>query len=416
MKKVLIIPAFIALMATSCGESSKGSGEAWAQKYKDEMIQYIGEVLPYVPLNEETIYSGWDEDESCYYIGDDNNTDLLSDYGSRLTSKANWTATVDSNNQVCYTKKTDIGTLWLYAQWLDESDSAVAGNEIDVYVDSDPVIPTGDPVDGTFTVLFKDYLNDGDMFDGSTLSSFIAAPGITFAAAKGTNSSTNPKYYSNGASLRLYSGNTYTISADNITKIEFELVFDNDGKAGSNMDIVSGGGSYSYDSSSKIGTWTGEAESIKFSVPSSQKQTRIASITVTGSFSGEGDTPVGPGEDERTPLSVAKDIAYNLFGPDVDYNTDVELYEGDYYVTAVSDLASAKATVDEGKNYLPDYLELETDTVEDTAEPGFWYAIYLDIDFNTNGIVVQINSYIDDDNDLLLEYLIYDYWSSMVYE
>lgn len=413
MKKIFLIPTAIALLASSCGSSSGEIGESWAQKYKDEMIQYIGEVLPYVPFNSDTIYSGWKEDENCYYIGDYNDNDLLADYGTKLTKNGNWTATTDAQSNICYTKESSVGTLWLYAKWYEADTDAAAGNEIQVYVDGGSVIPGEEPVDGTFTVDLADYLKDGDTFDGSTLSSFTATPGITFTATKGSNTSNAPKYYSNGASLRLYTGNTYTISANNITKIEFNLVFDDNGKAGSKMDIVSGGGSYSYDSSSKVGTWTGEAGSIQFKVPSGQKQTRIASITVTGSFSGEGGSPVDPGEDERTTLSVAKDIAFNLFGPDVNYDTDVELYEGNYYVTTLSELETAQATVEEGKKYLPDYVELDTDTVEDTEEAGFWYAIYLDVDFDNNGIVVQINSYVDDDNGLLLEYLIYDYWNSL---
>ncbi len=413
MKKIFLIPIVIALLASSCGSSSGEAGESWAQKYKDEMIQYIGEVLPYVPFNSDTIYSDWEEDENCYYIGDYNDNDLLADYGTKLTKNGDWTATTDTQSNICYTKESSVGTLWLYAKWYEADTDAAAGNEIQVYVDGGSVIPGEEPVDGTFTVDLADYLKDGDTFDGSAISSFTATPGITFTAAKGSNTSNAPKYYSNGASLRLYTGNTYTISANNITKIEFNLVFDDNGKAGSKMDIVSGGGSYSYDSSSKVGTWTGEAGSIQFKVPSDQKQTRIASITVTGSFSGEGGSPVDPGEDERTTLSVAKDIAFNLFGPDVNYDTDVELYEGDYYVTTLSELETAQATVEEGKKYLPDYVELYTDTVEDTKEAGFWYAIYLDVDFDNNGIVVQVNSYIDDDNGLLLEYLIYDYWNSL---
>lgn len=403
MKKIFLIPTVIALLASSCGSSSGEIGESWAQKYKDEMIQYIGEVLPYVPFNSDTIYSGWEEDENCYYIGDYNDNDLLADYGTKLTKNGNWTATTDAQSNICYAKESSVGTLWLYAKWYEADTDADAGNEIQVYVDGGQVIPTGE-VTGTYT--FK--MSDAGWANQEVISEKTIAPGLVVNASK-NGGSNDPTYYNNGADLRLYTKNSITFSAINMTEIDFTFTRIDD-----NTTFTPDSGTFTPNVSGKSGKWVGEASSVTFTMGSTTgKQYRISEVTVTGTFSGEGGSPVDPGEDERTTLSVAKDIAFNLFGPDVDYDTDVELYEGDYYVTALSELETAQATVEEGKKYLPDYVELYTDTVEDTKEAGFWYAIYLDVDFDNNGIVVQINSYIDDDNGLLLEYLIYDYWNSL---
>lgn len=264
--------------------------------------------------------------------------------------------------------------------------------------------PGGDqPVTGTFT--FE--MSKMGWTSGEENPKVTADPGLTIKAEQGENKSTPPKYWegteATDKTLRLYAQNTLTLSANEITKIEFSYTIRDSQTMSPSVGSLS----------SNI--WTGSSSSVTFTL-GSKGQIRIIEMKVTGTFSSGGSTPVDPVdpvEDERTTLSVAKDIAFNLFGPDVDYDTDVELYEGDYYVTALSELETAQATVEEGKKYLPDYVELDTDTVEDTQEAGFWYAIYLDVDFDNNGIVVQINSYVDDDNGLLLEYLIYDYWNSL---
>ena len=98
--------------------------------------------------------------------------------------------------------------------------------------------------------------------------------GLTFSFDSGVNTQYAPKYYSNGASARIYAGNTMTISAvAPITKIVFTFV--------NNYAFQSGGFELSdgeYTLTTK--TWTGSAESITFT-NTSTKQWRIVSMTVT---------------------------------------------------------------------------------------------------------------------------------------
>jgi len=98
-------------------------------------------------------------------------------------------------------------------------------------------------------------------------------------------SSITPKYYTTGAAVRVYSGNTMTISAATpITKIEFTF-------AGTNYALKSGGYDFSdgtYALASK--TWTGSAESITLT-NTSTGQIRIVSMTVT--YGGHPDNIAG---------------------------------------------------------------------------------------------------------------------------
>ena len=102
--------------------------------------------------------------------------------------------------------------------------------------------------------------------------------------AKGSNTSNAPKYYNNGTNLRMYAGNTLTISAPSgstLTSIEFTF-------SGSNYDNLSASlGSYSNCK------WSGNAESVIFTT-AAVKQTRITKVVVTYSTSGgnvDGDEP-----------------------------------------------------------------------------------------------------------------------------
>ena len=402
MKKLFMLPALFALAVTGCGgDDPTPSGDVgWAQDVKEEMTEYLGLVLPYVQLDTATLYHGWNEDEGAYFIGDDSETNVLDGYGDRLL-RTGWTL-VDNAGYPEYTKSTEVGDLTLHAEWYEASDLYPCGNEIAVYVDGEGG-GGDDPVTGTYEFLMSDY----GWSDAEVISETTLAPGLTIDASK-NGGSNDPKYYASGASIRLYPNNSITFSADNMTKIEFTFTRIDD-----NFAFNPDSGTFSADYAAKTGVWTGDASSVTFTLGSgSGKQIRISAVKVTGTFSGGGVTPIEPSD--RTPLSVAMDIAYNLFGEEVDYETDIEIDGSDYYVTASSPLTSEKDTVEAGKAYLPDYVELDTDTTEDT-EDEMWYAIYIDEDFMNNGIVVQINSYTEN-GSVILEYLIYDYWSEMVYE
>ena len=102
--------------------------------------------------------------------------------------------------------------------------------------------------------------------------------GTSFKVAfnKGSNSNT-PKYYTTGSAVRVYAGNYFTVSSDyTITKIK--LTFD----SGENDNaITTDSGAYSN------GIWTGEVNSVKFTVSGSKGHRRIKTIEVTYIVSGD---------------------------------------------------------------------------------------------------------------------------------
>lgn len=87
---------------------------------------------------------------------------------------------------------------------------------------------------------------------------------------KGTNSSNGPKYYDNGASVRAYGGNTFTVSSDS-TITEIDLTFGSGDKTNT-ISVDSG----TYDA----GVWKGSANSVKFTIDGTSGHRRIASLTV----------------------------------------------------------------------------------------------------------------------------------------
>lgn len=91
---------------------------------------------------------------------------------------------------------------------------------------------------------------------------------ITFA--KGTGSTT-PKYYTTGAAIRAYGGNTVTVAADaNMSQIAFTF-----GSGEGTNEITASTGTYSN------GTWTGDAESVVFTIGGTSGHRRFASVAVT---------------------------------------------------------------------------------------------------------------------------------------
>ncbi len=91
---------------------------------------------------------------------------------------------------------------------------------------------------------------------------------LTFSKADGSN---DPQYYDTGTALRLYAGNTMTVSSEKtITKIVLSF----SSGEGSN-EITTDKDSYS------DGTWTGSATSVTYSIGGTNGHRRIASVTVT---------------------------------------------------------------------------------------------------------------------------------------
>lgn len=98
----------------------------------------------------------------------------------------------------------------------------------------------------------------------------------TLEQGEGVNA---PKYYTTGAALRMYAGNTLTINSEKeIVKIAFAFDTNNGAKIPA---FEASTGEVEIAESGETGTWTGEATEIVLSVPSvSGMQTRIQTIEV----------------------------------------------------------------------------------------------------------------------------------------
>jgi|GEM_PF-5742932 len=114
----------------------------------------------------------------------------------------------------------------------------------------------------------------------STKQNYTNQQAITSATAgevaidfnKGTNSN-EPKYYTSGTAIRVYGGGYFTVTAP-AGQVITKVVLGFGSSDGSNT-ITANGGTYSN------GTWTGEANSVKFTIGGTSGNRRIASITVT---------------------------------------------------------------------------------------------------------------------------------------
>lgn len=157
--------------------------------------------------------------------------------------------------------------------------------------------------DGAETTL--DFTDQGYANQTAVTSLTINAVTVTFS--KGTNNNYPPKYYSSGTAVRVYGGNTFTISSDN-TITQITITF---GSSDGTNEITTDSGDYS------DGTWTGSANEITFTIGGSSGNRRIQSITVTSAGSGAsyytGHTTTCSGSQQlATPTNLqATDITHN---------------------------------------------------------------------------------------------------------
>jgi hypothetical protein len=93
---------------------------------------------------------------------------------------------------------------------------------------------------------------------------------ITIAFNQGSNSNV-PKYFTTGTAVRVYGGGYFTVSSDK-TIVKIVLTFGNDD---GNNAITTDCGSYN------TNTWTGNSNSVKFSIGGTSGNRRIQKITVT---------------------------------------------------------------------------------------------------------------------------------------
>lgn len=158
---------------------------------------------------------------------------------------------------ILYKQKSDVPaiteTKTLHAVWADK-------NEV-----------PGEKEPAVETIISKGLgYNNGDEVES------VTSGVVNIAFNKGNNSNV-PKYYSTGEAIRTYGGNYFTITSDNtITSVELTFA----SGEGTNA-ITTDVGTYSE------GTWTGSANSVKFTVGGSAGHRRISQFAVTYLVDGE---------------------------------------------------------------------------------------------------------------------------------
>ncbi|MDO4995469.1 MAG: DUF6359 domain-containing protein [Bacteroidales bacterium] len=155
--------------------------------------------------------------------------------------------------------------------------------------------------------------------------------GITATLSKGSNSN-GPKYYNTGTAIRLYGGNSMTITAEGVTITEIALTFGSgDGTNGITVDT----GDFA------SGTWQGSASSVTFTIDGTTGHRRIASITITYTSEGGGGVTVkrpvispasGTYTEPQTVTITAESGLTIYYSPQV--GTTFQQYTGPFTVSA----------------------------------------------------------------------------------
>ena len=99
----------------------------------------------------------------------------------------------------------------------------------------------------------------------------VTSDPVSLIFNKGTNNNNSPKYFTKGEAVRLYAGNTMTVSSSKtIVKVELTFATGEDKNS-----ITTDSKTYS------DGTWTGESNSIKFTVGGTKGNRRVQKVSVT---------------------------------------------------------------------------------------------------------------------------------------
>ena len=171
---------------------------------------------------------------------------------------------------------------------------------------------------------------------------------FTVTFDKGSNSSNAAKYYTSGTAVRVYGGNTFTVSSGkSITKIV--LTF---GSSDGSNEITADKETYNN------GTWEGQSSSVKFTVGGTSGNRRIAAITVT--FEGTSTLVVATPTFTPAAGEVAAGTTVKINVPDddkvdyVEYSYDQETwteYDENKPFTITEETTIYARSVDQEGNY-----------------------------------------------------------------
>ena len=158
------------------------------------------------------------------------------------------------------------------------------GNEDNNDEETDlPVVEAGTHT-ATFNALAAGYAN-GEEITNVTIDSNITA---TFEKGSGSNA---PKYYTTGTAIRCYAKNSFEIKAASGKITDIVLTFGSGDKTNT---ISTNVGTYA------DGTWSGDAESVTFTIGGTKDHRRIAEIAVTYTISDNGEGEGGNEEGGTT--------------------------------------------------------------------------------------------------------------------
>ncbi len=152
---------------------------------------------------------------------------------------------------------------------------------------------------------------------------------------KGTGNN-DPKYFSNGTSVRCYGGNTFTVSSSTKTIKKIELTF---GSSDGSNAITTDVGTYS------SGTWTGSASSITFTIGGTSGNRRIQKITVYYESSTPTPTPVISLNKSSDEISVGDDTSLTATASGGTGNITWSISEGDEGVVSLSSTTGTTITI-----------------------------------------------------------------------
>ncbi|SHM52372.1 hypothetical protein [Ruminococcus flavefaciens] len=157
-------------------------------------------------------------------------------------------------------------------------------------------------------------------YDNQETVESVEAQNCTITFSRGTNSNP-PKYYNTGSAIRVYGGNTVTISSTKDIS-EIRLSF---GLSDGTNDITVDTGEYD----SGEATWTGNAKSVEFTVGGTKGHRKIASVTVvyneaaTVSKTNISTATVTLAADNSvSSITVGENNITDLSGFDITYGTD----------------------------------------------------------------------------------------------
>ncbi len=275
-------------------------------------------------------------------------------------------------------------------------------------------IPEEEPVasNGIWVAADQEYNNQEEVTD------IVIDEGVTGVFGAGENTSNLvPKYFVAGQAVRMYAGNSLTITSDE-PMTEIILVMSVAGDKGASLEADEG--ELVYDEETTTFTWTGSATEVVFSVPNvSGEQGRIVSITVTTEG---GASPIEPGDEEL--VEIPEDLDYTqwvmtaydpYYDSDVDLIVNVGFYGNDVYIQGLSYLLPdnwAKGVVNEDGSVSFDTQFLGNFNYYDFELPFYLLASSFTFDAENNVLLAETCqiSMSDDETD---EDSVWDDYSSV---